>query len=173
MRFSTRDFSVTGGEGAMNVELRRQARASAPEVDNFHVSWKSDVDPGDVSQVTNGTIGGITPTLDGGDTLDTLPPPTIDLNGAEAGTLYVFAEIAATLLVTDSYVHGFSITSIDIKADAVEPTSDGLSLWYILLATVTNGLVATPQPFRRSLEIHLTDSGNADGTAILLVAAAI
>lgn len=148
-------WQVEGGAGSGGTSLH-----------NFQVTWAGE--DGAASTVANGMIGSITPTLDGGDTLDTLPAPTIDLSAAASGTLYVYAVVTATLTVEDGYVTTYTLDEVDITAGASVPTDDNETTWHILLATVTDGVVVTPQPYRTSIPVLITDSGLADGTALLL-----
>lgn len=135
------------------------AAAAAAVTHPFKVTYA-----GASSTVTNGQIGWITPTLDGGDTLDDVPAPTIDLSGAAASTRYVYAVLGVTLTDTGGWVHSAVLDTVDIQAFSTTQSDDLTGTYYKLLATVTNGVVIS-QPVQTSLTVTFTDDGTHSGQA--------
>ena len=116
--------------------------------------------------MANGQIGGITPTLDGGDTLDTLPAPVFTLAGS--GTKYVYAVVSATHTALDDWVYATVVDSVDIQVFGSLQTDDRSGTYYILLATVTNGVVVSPQPIQSSLSLDFADDSSGSSEAYIV-----
>lgn len=145
--------------------LRPLVQRSRRVTDNLRVSVFSD-DSQKKIRVSNGTIGGLTPTLDDGEALDASPAPSMDITGEDAE--YVFAVVSGSVTVDDGFVRAVTVTGVDIQVANAVPDSDGTEHWTLLLATLQDGRVVRPQPWKTSIPIHFTDSGLADGTAIML-----
>lgn len=132
------------------------AGGAAASLHNFQVTYA-----GAASTVANGQIGGITPTLAGGSTLDTLPAPVFTLTGT--GTEYVYAKLTVTHTVVEGYVTTSVLDAVDIDAYATEQEDDLTGVYYKLIATVVDGVVVDPQPVRTSLSVTSDDHGAAPG----------
>ena len=150
-------FTPASRAGAASVS---QPTTPAAQPHPFKVTYA-----GADSTVANGEIGGITPTLDGGDTLDTSPAPTFTLTGS--GTEYVYAVIDVTHTDTLGYVHTSVINSVDVQKFASLQTNVLTGTYYKLLATVVDGVVSRPQPVTTSLTVEFVDNGSADGKATI------
>ena len=147
--------------GTVMRTLRQGARSSTAA--NFRVS-RADVGEEKRIRVSNGQLGGITPTLAGGAALDTVPAPTAVITGT--GTEYVYAVSEVTHTSTLDYVHNSVIDAIDIQIFTSIRPDDLTGTYYKLLATLVNGVVQRPQPVSTSLNVNFSDDGTASSQAV-------
>lgn len=152
--------------GTVLTPLRTRGRSSA--LDNFHVTVFTQAGKKKI-RVDNGQMGGITPKLDG-TALDKKTeeklPPSLEITGS--GTEYVYAFINATHSDILGYVHNTIVVSVAINVFDEIQDDDLAGAYYILLATIVDGVVVRPQPVRTSLSLDFGDDGTASGKAYLI-----